>query len=135
VIMTQRYRGAAHNLSQKRKELIFGEVQTGKPQKRKEFIFEKYGWPNPKKGRSSYLRSTDSQTPKRKEWIFDKSTNGQILEWKELIFNKDREEQSQLIRKELMRATSVEKGKNRSSNTNDPQIVIKGPLRKVRFSH
>jgi len=33
----------------KRKELIFGEVQTGKPQKRKELIFEKYRRPNPKK--------------------------------------------------------------------------------------
>jgi len=75
------------------------------------------------------LRSTDGQTPKRKELIFDKSTDGQISEWQELIFNKDTDEQSQPIRKELMRATSVEKGKNRSSNTNDPQIIIIGPLR------
>ena len=37
---------------QKRKELIFGEIQTGKPQKRKELIFEKYRWQNPKKSRS-----------------------------------------------------------------------------------
>jgi len=97
----------------KRKELIFDEVHTGKLQK----------------GRSWYLRSTDGQTPKRKELIFDKSTDGQISEWQELIFNKDTDEQSQPIRKELMRATSVEKGKNRSSNTNDPQIIIIGPLR------
>ena len=75
------------------------------------------------------MRSTDGQTPKRKEWIFDKSTDRQILEWKELIFNKYTEEQSQPIRKEPMRATSVGKGKNRSSNTNGPQIVITGPLR------
>jgi len=33
----------------KRKELISGEVQTGKPPKRKELIFEKYKRPNPKK--------------------------------------------------------------------------------------
>ena len=43
----------------KRKELIFGEVQTDKPHKRKELIFEKYRRQNPKKGRSWYLRSTD----------------------------------------------------------------------------
>jgi len=66
------------------------------------------------------LRSTNGQTPKRKEWIFDKSTDVQILEWKELIFNKDTKEQSQPIRKELMHATSIGKGKNRSSNTNGP---------------
>jgi len=36
----------------KRKKLIFGEVQMGKPQKRKELIFEKYRRQNPKKGRS-----------------------------------------------------------------------------------
>jgi len=42
------------------------------------------------------LRGTDDQTPKRKELIFNKSTD----------------EQSQSIRKEPMRATSVEKGKN-----------------------
>jgi len=58
------------------------------------------------------LRSTGGQTPKRKELIFDKSTNGQISEWKELIFNKGTDEQSQSIRKELMRATLVGKGKN-----------------------
>jgi len=92
------------------------------------------------------LRSTDGQTPKRKELIFDKSIDGQNSEWKELIFNKDTEEQSQPIRKEPMRVTSVRKGKNRSSNTNGPQIIITGPLRnwyklrpseqvKVRFSH
>jgi len=75
------------------------------------------------------LRSTDGQTPKRKELIFDKSTDGQNSEWKELIYNKDTEEQSQPIRKEPMRATSVGKGKNRSSNTNGPQIIITGPLR------
>ena len=75
------------------------------------------------------MRSTYGQTPKRKESIFDKSTDGQISEWKELIFNKDTEEQSQPIRKEPMRATSIRKGKNRSSNTNDPQIIITGPLR------
>ena len=75
------------------------------------------------------MRSTDGQTPKRKELIFNKSTDGQILEWKELIFNKDTEEQSQPIRKELMHATSVGKGKNRSSNTNGLQIIITGPLR------
>jgi len=58
-----------------------------------------------------------------------KSTDGQISEWKELIFNKDTDEQSQPTRKELMRATSVGKGKNRSLNTNGPQIIITGPLR------
>jgi len=61
--------------------------------------------------------------------IFDKSIDGKILEWKELIFNKDTEEQSQPIRKEQMRATSFGKEKNRSSNTNVPQIVVTGPLR------
>jgi len=61
--------------------------------------------------------------------IFDKSTDGQISEWKELIFNKDTEEQSQPIRKELMRVTLVENGKNRSSDTKGPQIIITGPLR------
>jgi len=75
------------------------------------------------------LRSTDGQTPERKELIFDKSTDGQISEWKELIFNKDTDEQSQPIWKEPMRATSVGKGKNRSLNTNNPQIIITGPLR------
>jgi len=74
------------------------------------------------------LRSTNGQTPKRKELIFDKSTNRQISKWKELIFNKDTEEQSQPIRKESMRVTSVGKGKIRSSDTNGPQIII-GPLR------
>ena len=75
------------------------------------------------------MRSTADQTPKRKELIFDKSTDGQISEWKELIFNKDTDEQSQSIRKEPMRATSVGKGKNRSLNTNDPKIIITGSLR------
>jgi len=75
------------------------------------------------------LRSRDGQTLKRKELIFDKSTDGQISEWKEMIFNKDTDEQSQAIRKEPMRATSLRKGKNRSLNTNDPQIIITGPLR------
>jgi len=112
-IMAQRYKGAACNLSQKRRS----------------WYLAKYRRANPKKGRSWYLRSTDGQTPKRKELIFDKRTNGQISEWKELIFNKDTEEKSQPIRKEPMRATSVGKGKNRSSNTNDPQIIIIGPLR------
>jgi len=50
--MTQRSEGQRAILAKKRKELIFYEVQTGKPQKRKEFIFEKYRQPNPKKGRS-----------------------------------------------------------------------------------
>jgi len=80
----------------KRKELIFGKVQTGKPQK----------------GRSWYLRSTNGQTPKRKELIFDNSIDEQISEWKELIFNKGTDEQSHSIRKEPMRTTLVGKGKN-----------------------
>jgi len=75
------------------------------------------------------VRNTDGQTPKRKELIFDKSTNGQTLEWKELIFIKGTEEQFQPIRKEPMRATLVGKGRNRSSNTNGPQILITSPLR------
>jgi len=75
------------------------------------------------------VRSTDGQTPKRKEWIFDKSTYGQTLEWKELIVIKGTKEQFQPIRKEPMRATSVGKVRNRSSNTNGPQIIITGPLR------
>jgi len=75
------------------------------------------------------LRNTDGQTPKRKGLIFDKSTDGQISEWKELIFNNDTKEQSQPIRKEPMCVISVGKGKNRSSDTNGPQIIITGPLR------
>ena len=128
----------------KRKELIFGEVQTGKPKKERSwYLRSTYGktpkkegvdiWEvqttKPQNGRSWSLRSTNGQTPKRKEMIFDKSTYGQNSEWKELIFNKDTEEQSQPIRKEPMRATSVGKWKNWSSNTNGPQIIIKGPLR------
>jgi len=75
-----------------------------------------------------------------------RSTDGKTLEWKELIFIKGTEEQFLPIKKEPMRATSVGKGRNRSSNTNDPQILITGPLRnyyklrpseqvKVCFSH
>jgi len=55
----------------KRKELIFGEVQTSKP---------------PQKGRSWYLRSTDGQTPKRKELIFGEVQTGKTPKRKESIF-------------------------------------------------
>jgi len=131
VIMAQRYKGTTYNLSQKGRS----------------WYLTKYRRANPKKGRSWYLRSTDGKTPKKegvdtwevqtakpqkgRSWSLTKvqTDKGQNSEWKELIFNKDTEEQSQPIRKEPMRATSVGKGKNRSSNTNDPQIIITGPLR------
>ena len=58
-----------------------------------------------------------------------RSTDGHTLEWKGLIFIKGIEEQFLPIRKELLRVTSVGKGRNRSSNTNSPQILITGPLR------
>jgi len=58
-----------------------------------------------------------------------RSTDGQTLEWKGLIFIKGTEEQFLPIRKEPLRATSVGKGRNRSSNTNGSQTLITGPLR------
>ena len=61
----------------KRKELIFGKVQTRKISVWKELIFDK---------------STDGQISEWKELIFDKSTDGQISEWKELIFDKSTDE-------------------------------------------
>ena len=122
------YRGATCNQTPKRKELIFEKYRRPSPKKEGVDIWE-VQTAKPQKARSWYVRSTDGQTPKRKEWIFDKSTDGQTLEWKELIVIKGTKEQFQPIRKEPMRATSVGKGRNRSSNTNGPQIIITGPLR------
>jgi len=86
-------------------------------------IFEKY---KPQKGRSWYSKSTGGQKGKS---LYVRSTDGHTLEWKGLIFIKGTEEQFLPIRKEPLRVTSVGKGRNRSSNTNGPQILITGPLR------
>jgi len=112
MIMAQRYRGVALNLSQKEGVDIWRSTDGQTPKKEGVDIWE-VQTAKPQKGRSWYLGSTGGQTLKRKEFIF----------------NKDTDEQSQPIRKEPMRATLVRKEKNWSSNTNGPQIIIIGPFR------
>ena len=146
----------------KRKELIFDEVQTGKTQKGRSWYLAKYRREKSQNGKSWSLTKVQTKKSQNgKSWsltkvltdksqngksLFDKSTNKQISKWKEFIFNKGTGEQSQSIRKEPMRTSSVGKGKNWSSNTNGPQIIITGPLRnyyklrpsehvKICFSH